>query len=408
MGQTSDTYGNFFARVSPRYSEVKLCSSLAGLDGAHWQLKCIRPENPFDIPRILSERVYHYRNENLFFDPRVIEAGFGRIAHARPHLFWVTERYGDQEKVRLHFPATSSKIGIGSQVAWRTWSHPFAPLGVPSFDKVDLEIISNFIQLVEKYQDSGSRLFWFPDIPKEGEFSRYLSQVCSETGLPIASVDSGSRGILRSFQSDGKTLPGVKSKKIRQLNRQLRRLGEMGDLKFEIVHQVPDIMLRFEEFLLLEARGWKGQNGTTLYALKHTAAFSRQSVTSMADQGQCSILSLRLADVAIAGLVVFHKNGTYYPWKIAHNPDFEKYSPGTLLFWKASHYFASQDDFKIADSLAAPNSALVNPLWKNRQTMQSLVMGTSKRDKGSVEKAARQLEFLRNSKQMLKTLLRRN
>ncbi len=64
-------------------------------------------------------------------------------------------------------------------------------------------------------------------------------------------------------------------RRLKDIQRNLRRLRELGSLRFERTRDPALVERRFEQFLALENSGWKGERGTAFLANSTDAAFAR-------------------------------------------------------------------------------------------------------------------------------------
>src|SRR5690606_41085734 len=62
-----------------------------------------------------------------------------------------------------------------------------------------------------------------------------------------------------------------------------RKLDQLGALSYNVARQPADIRLRMEEFLLLEAAGWKGRGRTAMINDRYRAAFAREAISNLAE-----------------------------------------------------------------------------------------------------------------------------
>ncbi len=143
--------------------------------------------------------------------------------------------------------------------------------------------------------------------------------------------------------------------------------------EFERAERLWDILLRFEEFLVLETRGWKGRKGSSIHVIRKTAAFARQAVGELAAQGRAVIYTLRLDGNAIASLIMLRSANRYYPWKIAFDEQWGAYSPGTQLMLRATRQLLAMPGFEFADSLARETS-WIDPLWPYKFRLATVIV----------------------------------
>ena len=86
-----------------------------------------------------------------------------------------------------------------------------------------------------------------------------------------------------------------------------------------------------EDFLRLEAAGWKGRYGTALSLTAPDRKFFRAIVSRAFEVRRLVMLSLRLNSRPIAMLVNFEAGNGSYAFKVAFDEKYRRYSPGVLL-----------------------------------------------------------------------------
>lgn len=87
----------------------------------------------------------------------------------------------------------------------------------------------------------------------------------------------------------------------------------------------------FEDFLRIEASGWKGKMGTAIALDPCLRAFYQSLLTQLAPQRRVRITCLATAGEAIAAVFCVMDADTLHLLKIAYDEDWGRYSPGTLL-----------------------------------------------------------------------------
>jgi CelD/BcsL family acetyltransferase involved in cellulose biosynthesis len=119
-------------------------------------------------------------------------------------------------------------------------------------------------------------------------------------------------------------------KHIRRCRRQLSDLGELKFVWSRDRNQLPQLL---DQFLTLEASGWKGATGEAT-AIKLDPAlveFYSTLLTRFAESDSCEINLLQLNGRNIAGQFCLLSGGTWYHLKIAYDEEFDKQSPGFVL-----------------------------------------------------------------------------
>jgi len=386
---------------------IKL-ATIVPMDSSKWDLELSKPVNAPQLAVLLEKYQGARLEENLFFDKAFLAAAFGRMNTVDTSLLTVWETVGTQRHLRMHFPVVQQVLGWPGQKIWRCWSHDYAPLGVPIVSATDAgEVLERFLQLVSQTDNTVIRALVFSDIPLDGDFACRLREALDGSKVVSCQIPSGNRAVLYASGTLSSALTlDLGAKKQRQLRRQLRRLGELGELELECVEEYKDVILRFEEFLLLEAKGWKGRKGTSMHTIKQTAAFARQAVTDLAKIEQSAIYSIRLDGTSVASLIVLNSNGAYFPWKIAFDQEFSMYSPGALLMYSVSQAMLAKKDFVRADSLAGPSNQLVNLLWKQRMKLGSIVLPVGDTSITSLERITTAIKRREELRGIVKGLIR--
>ena len=144
---------------------------------------------------------------------------------------------------------------------------------------------------------------------------------------------------------DGKTYleQAFSSSSRKKLRQHRRRLAEKGELKSVIVSDPAAIRKAFEDFLTLEASGWKGREDTAMLNNPADAKFARAMIGALADQGDAAIHMLTLDGRPVSMQIVLRAGSSAFTWKTAYNETLHDFSPGTLLL----------EDYTVA-LLAAP------------------------------------------------------
>ena len=160
----------------------------------------------------------------------------------------------------------------------------------------------------------------------------------------------------------------VRGKKRKEYRRQANRLGEMGALTHHrregrAVHDGLNTWI--DEFLALEAKGWKGQGGSALASNDDSKSLFRDALYGAADAGRLQLLDIRLDGQAIAMLVNFITPPAAFSFKTTYDEDFSRFSPGVLLQFDNLELL-NQSGLTHCDSCAAQDHPMIDSLWMER------------------------------------------
>jgi hypothetical protein len=133
--------------------------------------------------------------------------------------------------------------------------------------------------------------------------------------------------------------------------------------------------MAFEEFVRLEAAGWKGRRGTALASLQDAGPFAREVVARLADAGAVRIVSLRMNDQPLAVVICLVAGETAFTWKIAYDEAFSRFSPGAQLMMEVPGVLFAEAEIACIDSCAVADHPMIDPLWQDRRPIGTLVIG---------------------------------
>jgi CelD/BcsL family acetyltransferase involved in cellulose biosynthesis len=113
------------------------------------------------------------------------------------------------------------------------------------------------------------------------------------------------------------------------LDRYFRRLQQLGEPRFEVISEFSEEV--FNEFLDLEAAGWKKLKGGAIKCNPVVAEFYRTVLRETSSRQQLRISSLLLGDTRVAMELAFILGNQCFSPKIAYNEHFARCAPGQLL-----------------------------------------------------------------------------
>lgn len=388
----------------------KILAELPSIDGAQWQL-CLHPfshrrdHNP-DLSGLLGSAVDENGScsssaTNIFFNPAFLAASRGRITKKTIFQLIVWECRDDERTAHFSMPVLHYPASLLMPEHYRALVHPFAPLGTPLQSELpEADLAARLADLLKIAFKGDLPPLLIEEAATGSIFDRLADEMNSGQGLGIHRVEVGSRAALNAASQT--QYPGKKRQ--RELNRLLRKLTEQGTVDFELARTQFDVLLRFEEYLLIETRSWKGRRGTSIQSIKRHAAFARQAVSDLAREGRCEVLSMRLDGRPLASMILLSMNGYYFPWKITFDEHYARYSPGSLLMARLGDYLRSLPDFRMADSLAKTGTSWMDLFWRDKIMLQNVALAASTEEAEKLIQRAALPERLRS---VARKLLRR-
>ncbi|MFD1330287.1 GNAT family N-acetyltransferase [Mycoplana ramosa] len=344
---------------------------------------------------------------NVFFTGRFLAPAMPRLEDRTVRLSLIRDEDGRRSRIRLLMPFSVEKPGfsVGTGII-RAWSNPFGPLGTPLVDTEDAaETIDNLYEALAAPGNGLPTVLVLPDLRLDGPFAALARAVAIGRNLPLTVTGTYRRPMLESLL-DGPTYlrRAISPQHFRELQRQWRKLEEMGEIVYNVARQPAEIRLRMEQFLLLEAAGWKGRGRTAMINDRYRAAFAREAVTNLAETDSVRIHTLDLDGKAIASMIVFLGGGEAYTWKTAYDEAFARFSPGKLLVAQLTEWHLDDANIVRSDSCAVPDHPVMSRFWKEREDMGTLVIGLQQNRDRDVRQVATQLHLYRNTRNVARLL----
>ncbi len=346
----------------------------------------------------LSARTFE---PNIFFNPHFLAPAMPRLEDREVRLAVI--RDGDEYKNRLRllmpFSVERPSMPLGITIM-RSWASPFGPLGTPLIDRDDpVGVIEDFFAILSRSHLKLPKVLVLPDMRLDGAVASMLKSVAETHGLPLETTSRVERPFLESRQDGDKYLKAsLSSNRYREFRRLKRKLAEQGQLVHSVARRPEDIRPAIENFLALEAAGWKGRKRTAMVVDRYRAAFAREAVHGLAEQDLCRIHSLTLDGKLIASLIVFVEAGVAYTWKTAYDEDFSAFSPGVLLMIEVTKQHLDDPNIEQTDSCAVPDHPMISRLWSERKPIGTLVIGMTPAADRITRQAASQLHLYQETR----------
>jgi len=264
-------------------------------------------------------------------------------------------------------PVTASRRYYGKPLGHlSTWAHPNSFLGAPL---VESGYEHAFWRALLEWADStGSRELFLHllAMPLGSKLYEALHDVVAEGQRCSGVVWRETRAMLASpVPAEAYLTASLTGKKRKELRRQALRLAEVGELSFERRQDGKALEKWVEEFLVLEAAGWKGEEGSALACSEQTTNLFRQAMAGAAQGGKLERLSLRLDGQPIAMLINFLTPPGSFSYKTAFDENYARFSPGVLLQME-NLTLLEHPGIEWCDSCASADHPMINHIWRER------------------------------------------
>ncbi|QLF68553.1 GNAT family N-acetyltransferase [Peteryoungia desertarenae] len=371
------------------------------------QLSLYPAQMGYELQDELEYLTYRVMEANVFFAPRFLAPAMPRLEEKQIRFAVIRDDDERRSRLRLLMPFSVEKPGfaVGASIL-RVWANPFGPLGTPLVDAEGAaETLDNLLDGLGHAELRLPGVLVLPDLRLDGRFSQLIKAIAIGRELPLTTTGPYERPMLQSFEDGQVYLQGAIDKNhLREMRRQLRLLSERGEVTYNVARQPEEVRGRMEEFLALEAKGWKGRKRTAMVMDRLRAAFAREAITNLADADAVRIHTLDLNGRAIASMIVFIMAGEAYTWKTAYDEDYARFSPGKLLMADLTEWHLDDANIERTDSCAVPDHPIMSRFWKERETMGTLVIGLRPNSDRDVRQVAAQLHLYRNTRNMARLL----
>lgn len=230
-------------------------------------------------------------------------------------------------------------------------------------------------------------------VPLDGPLGRLL------TGRTVAHamIETRTRAVLERNTDEARHVRPPK-----EWRRQHRRLLDHGVVAFRSARDPEAVRRATEDFLRLEAAGWKGRRGTALGQDPALALFARTLTDGFAREGRCRIDSLDVGGRSVAMGIVLHSRDRAYFWKTAFDETLAALSPGRQFAAELTAAQRREPGLALTDSCALPDHPMIDRLWPGRMVVADLIIAAPDTSADLVERAAARLRLRRRWRALVK------
>lgn len=261
---------------------------------------------------------------------------------------------------------------------WKALVSPVCPvayLGTPVIDAAyAVPVLAAMLEHI-KTTPSLPKLVLAGDMSGGSAVMDALEKVLSDGKTRARLIEARSRAKLTARERPEAFWAASMSTRHRQdFSRKRRQLGRMGELVFSCAEAPEAVAAGLEEFLVLEASGWKGRRKSALRCDAATARFTRRAVAELAQRRLVSIQALRLDGVPIAMAVVLFSGDAAYTWRIAYDETYRRFSPGILLLESTTAHLITHSAISVTDSCNHRDTGFQAERWPERHLVLDLLI----------------------------------
>ena len=317
---------------------------------------------------------------NIFFESGALRAALRHMALPGPFCGVFVYRTaaagagGDRPARRLiaFVPFVLARKGPrGMLRSYRLFTYFHCNLSTPLVHREHMdEALDALLAWMDTAPD-GVRIFGLYTITGEGPLAERLHARLAARRQPHLTELSHERAFLRVGGSAREYLAAaIPAKKRKELGRQRRRLEELGKVTLVQPESEAETSAWLDRFLVLEAKGWKGRDGSAFNRTPDGRRFFLAFMDHFRTRGRAILLALRVEDREIAmkcNLVAPDGVGSF-SFKIAHDEAYARFSPGVLLEVDNVRYLHERAlGIAWMDSCAIPDHPMIDHVWRERR-----------------------------------------
>jgi CelD/BcsL family acetyltransferase involved in cellulose biosynthesis len=322
-----------------------------------------------DIVEPWRELAARAAEPNVFYDPDFALAAapaLGRGVEAM--LVWSAD---PPRRLLGLFPFTISRRRYGLKLPLLIgWTHRFAPLGTPLVDRdACADVVAAFLDHAAGDEALPKRLL-LPLLNETGPVARALQSALAESGDVCAAFGRHCRAVLQpGGDREGYIERAIGPKRRKELRRQRRRLAEIGPLSFALASVPDEVAAALQDFLALEAGGWKGRAGTAAAQEADQRRFVEAAIGALATRGAVHVARLCCGSRPIACVLTLKSANAAWSWKVAYDENFAPFSPGVQAFIELTEVLLADDELACVDSCAIADHPMIDHLWHERLSL---------------------------------------
>jgi hypothetical protein len=215
----------------------------------------------------------------------------------------------------------------------------------------------------------------------EGAFHQTLLDALNEGKYTSAISDAYTRPLLCRAKDADTYLKSIPN---RDLLRRERRLGEAGKVERRVLRSAHELPRWIDEFLALEASGWKGQRGSALACSAANRRFAHELFSAAFERGRLLMVGIDIDGRPAARFSAFTSGSGAIAFKSAYDERLRRYSPGMMARLDMIRAFHERAELQWMDSYTHARNAAVEGVWKHRRTVQRVAIAADWRGEAAL------------------------
>jgi hypothetical protein len=308
---------------------------------------------------------------NVFYEPWMLSAALASLSSEDVQIAVIRHSSGDVTGI---FPLQLERYFHGLPLpALKAWQHPYCFLCTPLLSaKYGQDSLRAFLDWIDSSAAPAKLVEW-ELVAADGPFNALLTDELSRRrgwGVRVQRYE-------RALFDPGAAEVSVSGRHLKELRRLKRRLSERGCYANRVMEPGEPVDGWIDNFLRLEASGWKGREQTAIASHDESRQFFARAAKIAASQGRLEMLAIELDGAPIAMKCNFLAGNTAFAFKIAYDEQFSRYSPGVLLeLFNISSLAERSSRTRWMDSCATSDHFMIERLWSGRRILGNYMMAS--------------------------------
>jgi CelD/BcsL family acetyltransferase involved in cellulose biosynthesis len=263
-------------------------------------------------------------------------------------------------------------------VGLRPWMHDYCFLGAPLLagdgdpDRAWAAVIEHL------RRQRPAPVLVIPMHPAQGPVGAALHRTGLGAGLGIRRSPVAGRGFVLRRPEPTYAREWMSRKHLANQARRRRHLGKtLGTEVVTVDRSASGVNQAIEQFLALEAKGWKGRRQTALSCRPGHARFFREMSRGFADQGRLMFLSMEAGPRVLAQNTALIAGEGLFGFKRAYDEEFGRWSPGSLLDLDVLDWFHRSARLAWLDTCSAPDDGTGSRAFGDRRPICTVAVPLS-------------------------------
>jgi CelD/BcsL family acetyltransferase involved in cellulose biosynthesis len=209
-------------------------------------------------------------------------------------------------------------------------------------------------------------------MPADGAVYAALAETALAKGLPWMATDAYARAVLLRERDPRERFNSNMKNNLRRWQAKLAALGAVTPVRLP---PDGDLARWADEFLRLEASGWKAEQGSALACREDDRRFVAAVFPEAFRRGRLIITGLDLDGRPLARHCMIAAGEGAFTFKIAYDEAYASCSPGIVAEVDNVRQFLERPGPRWIDSNTARENTSYGRVWKDRRTFQRVAVG---------------------------------